>query len=353
MGYRTLKRSDMRIKIYTFLIFLAVIFLFFTENDNYNGTVSKEDDILQQLDSEMGQGLKDIYGRKIFIMDLAPENKKYVLQPEVACAVESLALQNPEREILFFSVDARKVIGETFLYAIDFYPNAHIVKGKLSDMIKNTELEKWMIESDIQKYPERLLTVLSYLTLWKHGGTYFDKDVIALKPLSELPINFAGIQEISNITTVSNAVMDFHNQGLAHKIMDGIINHIPNIYNSTDPDKSIGSELITKHLQNFCNHTNFTKHETLPLSCGGFSVLDLKAFNPINLENTVESLLKTKVSNDTTILNTLNNTVVLHYYTKHLKREIIFQDFANTNLGMLYQKYCPKTYEMIIGFQTT
>lgn len=351
MVSRTIRRSDMRIKLYTFLIFLAVIFLFYTENDNYKGNVSKEDDILQQLDAEIGQGLKDIYGRKIFLMDLAPENKKYVLQPEVSCAVESLALHNPEREILFFTVDARKVIGETFLYAIDFYPNAHIIKGKLNDMIKNTELEQWIVESDIQKYPERLLTVLSYLTLWKHGGTYFDKDVIALKPLSELPINFAGIQEISNITTVSNAIMDFHNQGLAHKIMDDIINNIPKVYNSTDPDKSFGSEFLTTHLHNFCNHTNFTKHETLPLSCGGFSVLDKKAFNPINLENTVESFL-TKISNDTTVLNTLNDTVVLHYYTKNLAKETIFQEFANTTLGMLYQKHCPKTYEMIIGFQT-
>lgn len=123
---------------------------------------------------------------------------------------------------------------DRMLNLLSSYPNIKILHFNVRRYIQGSPVENlWTTgkikesiyptahTSDILRLEVKILLVdtlknvvfLRLLTLWKFGGIYLDLDVIVLKNLQDLPLNFGGAQSAD---LVANGVMGFSRFGKGH-----------------------------------------------------------------------------------------------------------------------------------------
>lgn len=86
------------------------------------------------------------------------------------------------------------------------YKNVRFKYLNVIDFSKNTPLESWLLTDKLAKSEfviSHTSDVLRYLTLWKHGGTYLDLDVIVVRRL-ESSSSFACSEDED---TVNSAIL--------------------------------------------------------------------------------------------------------------------------------------------------
>lgn len=123
---------------------------------------------------------------------------------------------------------------DRMLNVLSRYPNIKILHFNVRRYIKGSPVENlWttgkikesiypiahtsdILRLEVKIIPVDALTKVVFsrlLTLWKFGGIYLDLDVIVLKNLDELPLNFGGAQSAD---LVANGVMGFSRFGKGH-----------------------------------------------------------------------------------------------------------------------------------------
>lgn len=83
------------------------------------------------------------------------------------------------------------------------YKNVRFKYLNVIDFSKNTPLESWLLTDKLAKSEfviSHTSDVLRYLTLWKHGGTYLDLDVIVVRRL-ESSSSFACSEDEDNVNS--------------------------------------------------------------------------------------------------------------------------------------------------------
>lgn len=140
-----------------------------------------------------------------------------------ACAIESTAKQNPNRDIfvLFVSPVGVNRIGSLPQYFDIFlnYPNIHLRTLDLSRFSYRTPIFEWLetnqlFESEFMH--EHLSDVLRAVTLLKYGGFYLDLDVVVQKSFDHLGENFIG-NDWSEV--VAGGVMHLNNYGIGSYVI--------------------------------------------------------------------------------------------------------------------------------------
>jgi len=128
-----------------------------------------------------------------------------------SCAVESLALMNPNLTVHLLMTTQINMTSPTIRLLIENYPNIRITQLQLGDYIYGSSLEHWYF-CTTWNYGSSAVVHLSdglrLLTLSKYGGYYFDLDIIQMNPVTDLR-NFVVDQDGR---LVGNAVIhaDFH-----------------------------------------------------------------------------------------------------------------------------------------------
>ena len=105
-----------------------------------------------------------------------------------ACAVESLALQNPNLKVhvLFMDATINKSL-VTLQKLVENYANVQFVSLDVGEYIAGTLIDHWYHCTDWRRgsyHVNNLSNALRLLTVYKYGGYYFDLDIISVRPVT-------------------------------------------------------------------------------------------------------------------------------------------------------------------------
>lgn len=140
-----------------------------------------------------------------------------------ACAIESAAKWNPNREIfvLFtanvgFSANFQSPIIDALLS----YPNVYLRNVDLTTYAADTLMEQWFHSDQLflSKYlNSHTSDFLRYTSMFRFGGIYLDLDVVVQQDFDSLPVNFAAAESMNFIAV---GAMGFESNGIGHEIAE-------------------------------------------------------------------------------------------------------------------------------------
>ncbi|XP_053607712.1 alpha-1,4-N-acetylglucosaminyltransferase-like isoform X2 [Plodia interpunctella] len=166
-----------------------------------------------------------------------------------ACCIESCARMNPKLEI-------------NVIFSLQFDPDYEIHKllsqigniiflsVNISSYVKGTPMEDFDT-SILQKseWPMHVTSdALRYLTLYKRGGIYLDLDVMSIKPLEVLGVNWAAMEDNY---FVNSAAMAFAKDYVGRHVAKKAVRNFVEAFNVSDFSNN-GPGVITRVLIELC-----------------------------------------------------------------------------------------------------
>jgi lactosylceramide 4-alpha-galactosyltransferase len=106
-----------------------------------------------------------------------------------ACAVESLALHNPNLtvNVLFTDVKINTSLDNIPQKLVENYANIQLMSINVDEYMAGTVLEHWYQCTNWRSgsyHINNLSNALRLLTVYKFGGYYFDLDIISVRPVT-------------------------------------------------------------------------------------------------------------------------------------------------------------------------
>lgn len=267
---------------------------------------------------------------------------KITIFPRQACAVESAALLNPGYDVylLFTSpgiIKYEDTQSDRIINALSSYKNVNIRHLDYENYTKDTPVENLYRDGKVEASlyaRSHASDVLRYLSLWKYGGIYLDLDVIVIKPLQDLPPNYAGSESENNVAA---GVINFSPDGRGHGFAQKCLEDLHRNFRGKDWGYN-GPGVITRLLKNLCGAKK--AKDMLKKDCKGFKVYPPEVFYPVewwNWKMYFDSKYNKKM------LNITRNSYVIHVWNKHsvntkikINSEVPYSIFA--------KKYCPKVF---------
>ncbi|KAF6211867.1 hypothetical protein GE061_012383 [Apolygus lucorum] len=203
------------------------------------------------------------------------------LTPPQACAIYSAAYHNPLKQVFLIytcplSNDFYFESSEVTKALMDL-PNFSVVEANLSYIYSRSPLSS-LFEGRLRQsqFPvEHNADILRILLVYLFGGTYMDLDVVSIKPLDELGMDYIGAQQQDQLGT---GVFHFKAR---HPYLKEILDETNRAYNP-DAWAAAGPVLATSVLQKFCDLAKSTDLETIGhISSCGITVWSYKTFYPI------------------------------------------------------------------------
>lgn len=149
-----------------------------------------------------------------------------------ACAIESTALLNPNRDIYILYVARMGYVpnepDSSSITVVKSYPNVYFRNVDIYNYSKSTPAEAWIKEDRIFSSPNYRFHLADYLrliSLYKFGGIYFDFDFLIVQNFDKLPLNFAP-QEKPDADYINNSVLGFESTGFGHRFVERILRYI-------------------------------------------------------------------------------------------------------------------------------
>lgn len=135
-----------------------------------------------------------------------------------ACAYESAALTNPNRDVFIiflspFGLDMNYEKWPLSIRALMEYPNIYFRTVRLEDLFKNSILEKGFDKNQIYdpRFSEHLKVLSQILLAYRYGGTCLNTEYLILRNLHAVGYNWISDSE-------ENIILDFRHYGLGHLI---------------------------------------------------------------------------------------------------------------------------------------
>ncbi|XP_028138156.1 lactosylceramide 4-alpha-galactosyltransferase-like [Diabrotica virgifera virgifera] len=301
---------------------------------------------------ENGESLPDISdfkprpGKSIFFHETSChsfDHGKIVINSRQACAVESAAKMNPDLDVylLYASPGIFRFEGnesDHFLRSLLSYKNIHILHLNYGNYVKGTPVETLWTSGKIEKSSfvvSHASDVLRYLTLWKYGGIYLDLDVVVLKSLQNLPLNYAGLQTEEQVAA---GVISFEADGFGHSLADKCVNRLKKNFNGQIWGRN-GPYIVSAVMKENCNVK--VASQLLTKNCPGLKMYPIETFYPIPYWQWQKYF---REGNFFEVMNKTKNTYVLHTWNKMSEAEKIP---LNKNPPYLHfaKLYCPKVVE--------
>lgn len=152
---------------------------------------------------------------------ISKEQNKISITLRQGCAVEAAARLNPNFTVyLIYTSPGTIKVEDTKNYYIFkqlmTYENIRIKHLNFKSYLKGSPVEELYrnLQIEASLYPiYHSSDVLRFLTLWKYGGIYVDLDVMMIKSVEKLKLNFAGLE--SNLTAGSS-ILSFSRDGIGN-----------------------------------------------------------------------------------------------------------------------------------------
>nr|CAH0108563.1 unnamed protein product [Daphnia galeata] len=204
-----------------------------------------------------------------------------------ACAVESLAMHNPNLKIhvLFTDVTINQIL-VTLQKLVENYANVQFVSLNMDDYMAGKLMDHWYHCTDWRNgsyHVNNLSNALRLLTVYKYGGYHFDLDIISDVPPLTIYRNFVAAESDKH---VYNGVIhaDFKNSLIETTIIkDFVVNFRPDVLNNNGPALIFRASCV---LQKWCNADNLKTMEYI--NCRGFNVLPESSFHPVHFNKMKE-----------------------------------------------------------------
>nr|CAD7457263.1 unnamed protein product [Timema tahoe] len=280
---------------------------------------------------------------------LGPTDQSMVLiKPRQACALESAAKTNPNMTIYYLDTclaekdyDGSLVLLNPLLKELFHYNNIRLYHINMKRYLVETGLEGWLLEGHLNKshYPiEHASDVLRLVTLWKYGGVYLDLDMVVIRNLSKLGLNFV-VAESENY--LGNSILSYSWDGFGHNLVGKCLEEVRRHFKGTEWSFN-GPYLITRVLQQECGVS--VPSETNPGRCKGFIVHNPKTFFPLPYQSW--SLLFDETSSNATMAKLLaNSTYTVHAWNKLSHDKQIMTD-SKQPYSLLASTFCPRVYNI-------
>ncbi|KAG4066882.1 hypothetical protein HA402_012949 [Bradysia odoriphaga] len=267
------------------------------------------------------------------------ESGRIELKPREACAIESAAKHNPNRDIfvLFISPVGFTDIIPSSVESVLKYPNVHLRNNDMWKYAAGTPLDQWL-RSDAMFYSnylyEHMSDVLRFLTLYKFGGIYADTDVVVKKSFDGLGLNFAGDDWG---TVVGCSVLGLSVTGLGHKIAAHCLNEIIHHYNGKEFIEN-GPWVFTRTLNHLCQTSdrNLWSIE----QCHGFRLLPKNTFFPIEW---IDWLWYFNATFTKSTLRASEDSTLIHVWNDR-SRNTRLELGSNTAYELTAEQNCPMVY---------
>lgn len=218
--------------------------------------------------------LVDLAGTNAFMHETSGAK---ALDTRQACAVESLALLNPDLTVHLLMTSPAVDVTAPSMKALEEYNNIRISSIDLDRYFSSSPLEHWYFCTTWNYGPyavSHLSDALRFLTLYKYGGFYFDLDIIHLKSVTSSFRNFV----VADVGKEYLAAGAFH-ADLKHPVVRLALEEFRNTYSKKDWGYN-GPELFTRILQRYCQVKNVNSMTSG--KCHGFRVLPPESFYPID-----------------------------------------------------------------------
>jgi len=271
------------------------------------------------------------------------EAGEIMLFPRQACAIESAALMNPHHDIYVTFSSPGTIGSDKLVQHLLTYPNIKFVYLNFGAYTKNTPIESLYRQDllDKSEYAESHASdILRYLTLWKFGGIYLDLDIVVVKSLENLKLNFAAIESDVNVAA---GIMGFENNGYGKMLAESCVldlayNYKPHEWGNNGPG------VISRLSRKLCN-THFAK-DMVDADCNNFTLYPSKLFYPIRWQDWKLYFNQERVAN---VMEMCQDAYVIHVWNKHSSGTMILKHDKNA-YSEFAKKYCPKVFRQCDAF---
>ncbi|XP_064535245.1 lactosylceramide 4-alpha-galactosyltransferase-like [Drosophila montana] len=317
---------------------------------------------LQSISTNVPRPLNDVLltepqpkpGRTIFFIETTrvirpkPEmiNNMLQLTARQACAIESAALHNPTFEVFVLFA------GPTYRYyenssqhqqpiidAILSYTNVKLRQLNLKRFATGTPIEDWVKYGYLFSSSfliNHISDLIRLISLYRFGGIYLDMDVVVLRSMEDVPLNYAGAE--SN-TDVANGVLSMAPTGFGHEFAKSCLLDFQQHFDGGAWGTN-GPGVITRVAKRICGTANISLMLENRTRCQGFNVFNRTAFyaippgdsrhffQPQYLEQT---LVRTK------------DSYLVHMWNQ-LSKVFHIKVGTRTAYGKYAEKNCPRSY---------
>ncbi|KAH8376752.1 hypothetical protein KR093_001151, partial [Drosophila rubida] len=258
------------------------------------------------------------------------------------CSIESAALHNPNFQVFVLFANPQRIDPQDkFVRIIRSYGNVHLRQLNVWRYVRNTPVEDWIIRDNkfISSFPtEHTSDLLRLLTLHRFGGIYMDMDVVVLRNMENLPLNYVGT-ELDSI--IVNSVMSFDPTGIGHEVVEFFLREFQQHFNGNLYTFN-GPIVIQRGLQRICGTKYVEEMMNNPKRCHGIRVLDSTAFYKLRA---LGYFFNPDLLNDA--LELTKNSYLTHSYHSSSYN-------CRSKPGSAYIKFaqdkCPKTYAVASQF---
>ncbi|PZC77737.1 hypothetical protein B5X24_HaOG203037 [Helicoverpa armigera] len=292
--------------------------------------VSRENDVLELVTEKTKIPLNSIFFHHTSCtIDLSSRQ---------ACAIESAAKTNPERQInvLFISSIEEDTLRNGSLSTIlDKYKNVKLRRVLISDYASRTPLESTVanISVDNDILFAQMSKIMKYLTLYKYSGIYLSFDVIVARNLDLRP-NWV---VKSSPASLSADMFAFSNDTVGRKLANGAMGFLKSELLNKELDfwSYNAPSALTHLLSRWCT-TDQVEQMTSNV-CQDIAVHDPKMFYPIDFHDRKQYF---------------ENVDWEEWKKKEIYTYFIYEQFTKYSLvpplslyGRIANEYCPLTYE--------
>ncbi|XP_023179866.2 lactosylceramide 4-alpha-galactosyltransferase-like [Drosophila hydei] len=260
-----------------------------------------------------------------------------------ACAIESAALNNPNLQVftLFSCPTYRPLFGRQKLLvdAIESYKNVNFRHLSVRNYAKGTPIEEWVRKGDLlsSSYPmQHKSDLLRLISLYRFGGIYLDLDVVVLRSLEKLPLNYVGAHDN---TTLGNAVISLAPDGMGHEVAELFLQRYQKHFNGKSYVQN-GPALVTEVLKKFCGNSLIKAMQDGRESCKGFRIFNSTAFYSIPWPEWTH-FTEPKYLEET--MARTKDSFLIHIWNKASSVGRV-EVGSNSAYEKYAEKHCPRTY---------
>ncbi len=268
------------------------------------------------------------------------------------CAVESAAFNNPNGNILVYSLNA-SIDNEL----LQMYKNIKFIRLDVDKVLDDTILEKWWSTDNRRllkgSHPiEHLADLLRIVLLYKHGGIYSDLDTINIRSFKEI-LDYNGVGQADN-TNPGNGFLVFgkHNKLLEKAMKEFGSTYNPHLWGANGP------ALFLRVIKQYCNSTDPFNQLLLFKTSHGLSknlTCDTSIF-PYNYFYPISWISANQLfQHDSSIsIKDFIDTYSVHFYGKltsnqpvNWQENSIYEYFSSFNCPLVYGKLRSRRIESI------
>lgn len=288
-------------------------------------------------------------GKTIFFHETScPENGLLHIGPRQACSIESAAKHNPNLDIFVLFASPRYISSEflskeiwrlKLTYKNIFLRNNNIWKySENSSAVEFLQSEKLFESKFLAVHMSDFLRLMS---IWKFGGIYMDTDVIVKKSFEDLPLNYAGIEELPEGVDLNNGLLALEPNGYGHVIGNMFLEDFASNYDPNNWSMN-GPKLVTRVMKRVCNVTDF---EGVPVEqCHGFKVYSKDMFWAVSYTIAKQFFdpKKFKILEQDT-----RNSYSIHVFN-HMTKNIKYKVGTKSLYTFTTKEQCPVTYSYLV-----